>query len=172
MKKKLFKFFEIGKIDRGLFRIWIVLSIIFIIYIILDTLSSKNNEISNYSSAMETVRKPSVYCKPQFKHDLITTTTVINNNEILLPKYWKRSENNEVIYGHENIYEKTFGVLFENPKTFSSQSDCKNYYKKIKDEAFNKMFVLLLSVISIPFYILIIYLFLKKIFLWIKRGFI
>ena len=52
MKDKFFKFFEIGKLDKGLFRIWIVLLPIFLFAMSVDLFTSSNykehQDIKNY----------------------------------------------------------------------------------------------------------------------------
>ena len=157
-KDKFFKFFEIGKLDKGLFRIWIILSAAWLIFTSIAFLNNweykKIVELSDYKINCEAVYKKVPSWKKNeitgiLEHDgFLTTSTIIYANKF-----------NHDLHG-------TFGGLW-----FKSRSECVNHYKKIKSGKLADMMPGIIFYFMTPFLVALIYLFSKKGFLWIRQGF-
>ena len=162
MKKKLIKFFEIGKLERGLFRIWIILSIVWVGYAYLYS-SEWNHEIKTFNQSVQTTLNLDVYCKPQYFQKPIYGE--LDGTKIQIG--WKKTD--AIIYGHVDLY-RTY-VRFIETKTFMSYEECREHYRQAKNAAFKEAFPIFVYTFLIPFIVAIFYLFLKKLFLWTIRGF-
>ena len=129
MKDKFFKFFEIGKLDKGLFRIWIILAIVYWAVMYYDIFNS-----SSY--------------KDYKKADYYICVQDTDN-------HW---------------YPATFESGASSPIIFSRFRLKKTCDAYIDDWKYNFYF-LFSGVTFLPFSLIIIWLFGKKITLWVYRGF-
>ena len=162
MKKKLIKFFEIGKLERGLFRVWIVLSIIWFIssYIFY----SSKYEIENHKFWSFASSEPKIFCKPQFKH--VKKPFEFNGMTLFT---WEKSQG--TVWAHMDKYNQGKILNLDLQKVFNSRDDCIEYYLKKKLSAYKYAAPTYLTIFLTPFLISILYLFSKKTFLWVRRGF-
>ena len=130
MKDKFFKFFEIGKLDKGLFRIWIVLAIVLIAYVfVVDTFDWRYKN----------------YQKEKYE----------NNACLPIPG------------GRWMITSIRGDIGFFYPEGFDTLNEC----KKVAHRKRNGFYLSLILTILSPFSLILIWLFGKKITLWIRRGF-
>ena len=149
MKDKFFKFFEIGKLDKGLFRIWLILLIPYFIFGYLY-IKDSNTFYKNFDYDEERV-------------------TVANNYycKLLRVKKYIDATNDEYIirYGISSYS----WVL--NNNTHSTLEECllETNIKKIK-ETKERIFIYLIFII-LPIILAFIFLIIKKTFLWVYRGF-
>ena len=164
MKKKFIKFFEIGKLERGLFRIWIIISVIWVIsaYIFY----SSQYEIKNQKFWDYAYSKPQIYFKPQFKHFRKAIKSKDNKFRILVWEATKRT-----IWAHRDIYNDFGPQTLDLQKEFNSRDECIDYYLIKKNIAFKQAIPTYLIIFLLPFLAFVFYLFSKKIFLWVGRGF-
>jgi hypothetical protein len=173
MKKIFLHFFEIGKLDKGLFRIWIVLTILFCIIAYVDFLGSpqvkKYNKIKSmkcisteaYLEGLNEFARDIIKKKNNFPdHSSYIIVEMKNDKISYLNKYKLRSRN---IW---SLYPK-----YEKYSYFNKLSNCERPIDKIKFEYNSERRDFIAALILFPFVILILWLFSKKIFLWIVRGF-
>ena len=156
MKNKLFKFFEVGKLEKGLFRIWIVLCLIYYPFygysLITDRFISsdysfyklvKKEEKNNFDVLCE------YHSKKTFKAFEGTLFAVTEN-----------------VYGYNKQY---IGIDLE--KTFKSKKKCIGYNLVKKKQAFANFATHWIIFIFSPLIIALSFLFSKKLVLWLYRGF-
>ena len=143
MKKNLKNYFEIGRLDRGLFRIWLILLIPYLIFgylIIKDEYKSYKD--FNYSNESKLSSK-SYYCKP------IYLTYKSDKEDIRVKRYGT------------TMYSSSHNTL----------EDCLLYFKNKKNDEDNERKILYSLFILLPFVVVLAFLVIKKIILWIYRGF-
>ncbi len=142
-KDKFFKFFEIGKLDKGLFRIWIILLIPYFIFGYLEIKDGyKRYKNFDYNEESVTVSN-NEYCKG------IQMKKYINSDELV------------TMYGPTNNWNLLHSTL----------GDCLASTKKAKIKEDNeRRFVFLLFILA-PIILAFILLIIKKTILWIYRGF-
>ena len=164
MKKKFIKFFEIGKLERGLLRVWIVLSVVWVVstYIFY----SSQYEVENHKYLSYASSKPDIYCKPQYKKIRVPFET--NGST-----FWILKSTDKVVWGHQDIFnEGRKGLLrYDVKNLFDSRDKCISFYKAKKNSAYKEAFSYYLIIFLTPFLIPIFYLFSKKVFFWVRRGF-
>ena len=151
MKDKFFKFFEIGKLDKGLFRLWIILSIVYFI-IGFMYIKDTNYDIKNYSFYKNFNYKNQEthgnYCQKD-TYRLCGTCKWID--EYGLPR--------------------TSHKFFSTNKYYDSIEECINETQLKLISARKGFITVSLLYILLPFFLALVFLILKKIFLWIYRGF-
>ena len=135
-KDKFFKFFEIGKLDKGLFRIWIVLAIVWIAYVfVVDTFDWRYRE----------------YQEEKFENLSCLPLASTGRYHIVQPP------DSDSFSLRASFYKDGFATARE----------C----KKVANRDRNDFYLALILTILSPFSLIIIWLFGKKITLWIRRGF-
>mgnify|MGYP006090082285 CR=1 FL=1 len=142
MKKNLKNYFEIGRLDRGLFRIWLILLIPYLIFgylIIKDEYKSYKD--FNYSNESKLSSK-SYYCKPNY----LTYKSIDPDKE--------------------DSRIKRYGSGFH-----YTLKDCLLHFKNKKNDADNERKIVYSIIILLPFVVVLAFLVIKKIILWIYRGF-
>tara|TARA_Y100000294_G_C8388638_1_gene269822 strand:- start:169 stop:660 length:492 start_codon:yes stop_codon:yes gene_type:complete len=162
MKDKFFKFFEIGKLDKGLFRIWIILSAAWLIFFSIVFLNSW--EFGEYKEAIKQ-NNYKVNCESFYKKVPVwkkNETTGISEVKGFLTT-------NTIVYGNKKEQESILGAF--SLSYFESYALCVHHYKKIKSEALLNLIPGIIFYILTPFLVALIYLFSKKGFLWIRQGF-
>tara|TARA_Y100000768_G_C23595754_1_gene503665 strand:+ start:72 stop:536 length:465 start_codon:yes stop_codon:yes gene_type:complete len=152
--KHFIKFFEIGKIDKGLFRIWIVLTIIYSVFAAISFYES--TEYNNYSRIknFNSDTAKTLYCKKQSRH--------MGFSGFVKTEWYGLSEWMSNFSSNSNPMDIGISKTFE--KCFVTYSD-------LKIKFYNNYITLILYLILIPFIIAFAYLLVKKTFLWIYRGF-
>ena len=162
-KDKFFKFFEIAKLDKGLFRIWIILSVLwFIIFpFILD-----DHEFREYQESKKYINKPNVYCEELEEKQIIWRKNEITGFSEL--DGIRKTGRNVYGYGTTSILLSPDGGHLGR---FRSLAECTNFYKEEKSKAFVNLIPLFIFYFLTPFLVALIYLFSKKVFLWIRQGF-
>ena len=146
MKKNLKNYFEIGRLDRGLFRIWLILLIPYLIFgylIIKDEYKSYKD--FNYSNESKLSSK-SYYCKP-----IYLTYKNLDSDK-------------------EDIRVKRYGATMYS-SSHNTLEDCLLYFKNKKNDEDNERKILYSLFILLPFVVVVAFLVIKKIILWIYRGF-
>ena len=143
-KDKFFKFFEIGKLDKGLFRIWIILLIPYFIFGYLE-IKDQNTYYKNFDYNEESV--------------------TVSNNDYCQRIEWKNFNDEPAesvtMYGPTVIWDALHPTL----------GDCLASTKKAKIKEDNeRRFVFLLFILA-PIILAFILLIIKKTILWIYRGF-
>jgi len=122
--------FEIGKLDRGLFRIWIVAAIVWIAFVfVVDTFDWRYKDYQEEKSFNFT-------CKESSFSDFYFLVSESNNS-------WFRTSR------------------------FTTLKEC----QKVANRDKNNFYLSLVFAILSPLSLIIIWLYSKKIFLWIYRGF-
>ena len=148
--KYFIKFFEIGKIDKGLFRIWIVLTFIYSIFAIAVFYDSEPyrdySKIKNFN--LETAK--TTYCKKQNYYRGLTGYVKIE---------W---------YGLSESITFTDPMHIGYSRTFK---ECFIGYTDLKDKFYKNYISFIFILVSIPFIVALVYLIIKKIFIWVYRGF-
>lgn len=130
MKQKLIKYFEINKLDRGLFRIWLVLAIVwFLLMIILFIQEGVFERYQNESA-----------------------------------KGWKCRLSVKTF--QYEAYDKKGAVPFFGDN-FDTLKKCNSFIHRAR----NDLIGIILFIITSPLFVLLSWLIIKKIFLWIYRGF-
>ena len=127
-KDKFFKFFEIGKLDKGLFRIWIVLAIVWIAYLfVVDVFDWRYRDYQKEKSE-------NYYC--------LSKTD-----------------------GRWYIDDSSLGFFYS--EGFATVNKCEKVINRNRNGFYQALILTILS----PFSLILIWLFGKKITLWISRGF-
>ena len=137
MKDKFFKFFEIGKLDKGLFRIWIVLAIVLIAYVfVVDTFDWRYRKYQKEKSE-------NLFC-------LSLASTGLYH--IVQASDYDSYSTRASIYKEDG---------------FTTIREC----EEVANRDRNNFYLALILTILSPLSLIIIWLFGKKITLWIRRGF-
>ena len=157
-KDTFFKFFEIGKLEKGLFRIWIILSAAWLIFFAIVFFNSW--EFRQYKRAVQQ-SDYKVQCESFYKKD-----PVFKNNEVTgLLEFKGMSTTSTKVYGNKKDQGGFLGL------NFSSYKLCVNHYKKLRSEKLANLIPLIIFCFLTPILVALIYLFSKKCFLWIRQGF-
>ena len=135
MKDKFFKFFEIGKLDKGLFRIWIVLAIVWISYLLVFLV------FDHLHKEYQKEKSENLYC-------LASPDGLWHID---------RPPGSDGYSFRDSFYKNGLATVNECEKVI--HRDRNRFYQG-----------LILTILS-PFSLIIIWLFGKKITLWIRRGF-
>ena len=155
MKKKLIKFFEIGRLEKGLFRIWILLCIIYYPF-------SMYSLINEYPSSID-YRVYQVTKKDEKKNFSFLCQYFTKNEMKYFQGEWFGSS--EKVYGIKKSY------LFSTDITFNSKEECISYRLKSKRHALYNMIAYWSFFFFLPLILAITFLFSKKLILWLYRGF-
>ena len=189
MKKIILNFLEIGKIDRGLFRIWILATAFVLFATISDYYDSydteKYKQIKNMKCIYvnEYLSTKSDWYKHHFKkrYYINTISTVIYverkkkniNYEDQKLSYKEIKENDFIYLTLADIDKKESWLRIRYPygkNHFIGLKDCEKQLNKIIS-AYKKNLNFLLSIAAIPIWVVFGWFFFKKIFLWVVRGF-
>ena len=135
MKDKFFKFFEIGKLDKGLFRIWVVLAIVWIAFMYF--------EVSQYHYKGYQKEKLGAYSCFFLEDDSRFYMTSSTKGAAGTNRQW--------------FYREGFDTM----------KAC----KKVAYRDRNDFYLGIVFTILAPFFLILIWLFGKKMTLWIYRGF-
>ena len=188
MKKKLLNFLEIGKLDRGLFRIWILGTAFVLFATISDYYSSgetkKYKQIKDMKCiyVSEYLSTKSDYHKHHFKKNyFLPIENVIyverkkkNIHYETIPFLSHDIKENDFIYLKQADLDKKkelYDIRYPNFGTaFDGLEDCEKQLNKII-APYKKKLNILLSIAAIPIWVVFGWFFVKKIFLWVVRGF-
>ena len=154
MKNKLFKFFEIGKLEKGLFRIWIVLCIIYYPFFGYAFITEYSHNFEQYKMIKKDEKNNfNILCE-------------YYTEEILLYVDGKFQSKTQKVYGFKKGYT---GINLE--KKFSSKSKCDGYQLIKKKQIFSELSLISFVYLISPLLLMFSYLFSKKLILWLYRGF-
>ena len=156
MKKKLFKFFEIGKLEKGLFRIFIVLCVIY--YPFYGYVLIKDEYLSRDFQTYKMIKKDEknnfdVLCE---YHSRKTLKVIDGTLSAVM----------ENVYGFKREYT---GINLD--KTFKSKKKCIGYNLVKRNQIFSELSFFWTIYILSPLILMFTFLFLKKLVLWLYRGF-
>jgi len=175
MKKILLNFLEIGKIDRGLFRIWI-LATAFVLFAVISDYDSVDTD--NYNEAK------SIKCIGVGEY-LSTKTEDYKINfkkKYSIPmiggEIFVETKNNDFIYIKPSDLKEKYSIYLNISYPWGknhflsiyNKDDCEKQLNKIKSD-YKKHLNPLLKIATIPIWVIIGWFFVKKIFLWVVRGF-
>jgi|TARA_Y100000294_G_scaffold171068_1_gene184054 hypothetical protein len=187
--KKLLNFLEIGKVDRGLFRIWILGTAFVLFATISDYYSSgetkKYKQIKDMKCiyVSEYLSTKSDKHKHHFKKNniFVPIGSVIyverkkkNINYETIPFLSNDIKENDFIYlkqadldKKKELYDIRYPILATH---FDGLEVCEKQLNKIVSP-YKKKLNILLSIAAIPIWVIFGWFFFKKIFLWVVRGF-
>ena len=164
MKNNFSNFFEIGKLDKGLFRVWVILSIIWLI--VMGVVYLNSYEIRAFSKAKKITSNYDIYCEA-IEQTKTRWKKNVKTNLLESTGFYKTGK---IIYGYK-AQVGSLGTLVGFGGTFWSYSECVASYEKEKSEAFLNMIPLIIFYFIAPFILALFYLLSKKMTLWIYRGF-
>ena len=161
-KNNFIKFLEIGRVDKGLFRIWIVFAVIFYSFCYYQLFTStefRNYKIAKNVGSCATSTLFSALDLPKETFVLVKVTDAGDGIRIV--------ETNE--YGKINFYTygKTANVIVSGIDVFKNEKGCKSFINGPIKEFYVILFILTIFPISL---ILLWFVF-KKIIVWVFRGF-
>jgi|ETNmetMinimDraft_2_1059921.scaffolds.fasta_scaffold168544_1 hypothetical protein len=168
MKDKFFKFFEIGKLDKGLFRIWILLTILFYIFFSIQLFTNSSGYAYQKRKSIDMSCAPSSLFKNLSYKGLAADTKIyVRDDRFLIVEILNDGLRVMDRKEFEFLGYTTKFLIFAPYGIFHNIDDCKKYI----NAPIKRFYSELALIIFLPFSVVFIWLFSKKIFLWIYKGF-
>jgi hypothetical protein len=140
---KIFKFLEINRFDRGLFRIWIILSIFWVIFILYALHQDKIYIKFRQESSMAYICGKSLGKEEYFPSPF---SNFLENKDI---------DDRDLIIRSHKYYK------------FDNLEDCKKWTKYYRSQ----FFIIIAYLFFVPLAVVFFWFLLKKTYLWLYRGF-
>tara|TARA_B100000902_G_C26897646_1_gene710532 strand:- start:66 stop:575 length:510 start_codon:yes stop_codon:yes gene_type:complete len=166
-KKQLYNFLEINRLDKGLFRIWIVCSLVF--YFIFYYIIFSEKVFKDFRATS----KFKGFCTTSVLFNKLDTKLNLPEGSFLISRVAESGDGIRIVRDTE--YWRFLGFpkqdevyqQYTNVDVFKNEKFCKQFMNGPKNE-----FLLLFFIITIiPIAVVILWFFLKKTFIWIYRGF-
>ena len=165
MYRELIKFLEIGKLEKGLFRVWVVLALIF--YIFFYSVIFNEDIYKNFREAS----KRNYFCTTNVEFQIEN----IPLENFVIGEFFEFSK---TLKGIRPAKKSSYwGILgFSNTRGLNILKDYDEFKDKKTCEEFlneprNDFFRALLIITFFPILVIFFWFFFKKILLWIYRGF-
>ena len=165
VKQELINFLEIGKIEKGLFRIWVVISIIF--YLFFYSIMFQEDIYKDFRD----ISKKNYFCLKNselFKiEDIPPDYYVIGElvgltTKIEFPRPVKKSSYSTFLSSPALGYD-----IFKDYDKFKDEKSCKSFINQPKNDFLIAFFLITFFPLSLIF----VWFLFKKTYLWIYRGF-
>lgn len=165
MRQELIKFLEIGKLEKGLFRIWLVLSLIF--YLLYYSMMFTEDIYKDFRE----ISKKNYFCfknSELFKIDDIPPDYYVIGELVSLtkklefPRPVKKSTYSKFLHSPALGYD-----IFKPYDKFKDEKSCNNFINEPKNNFLTVFFL----VTIFPFFLIFVWFLFKKTYLWIYRGF-
>jgi hypothetical protein len=177
--KKLVLFFEINRLDKGLFRFWILSTGLFYFFVLILLVSGEFDDFNylkkrlsqNMSCATSSLFPDLTYTNPLFDTNKLKKSYVGPNKYLIITTVddgIKVLNTNETYFGYlKGVTD--FGGTFSQFLVFDKEKDCDKYISK-SIMLFKLMFIFIFLLL-LPLFVIPTWLISKKTVLWLIRGF-